>query len=185
GEVGPTGGAGGRGGGRWDLAMLGVGINDVWRHHQGRHREAVGLAEYEANLATMLALLGERARQVLVIGEPPMGWEPGIDVPAANTDLLTYNAAARRAATAAGAHYIDLWNEILYTATCFGWDLDNPTAPASGAMSVWSDGVHLSEHGDELLRRTIADYIADHRLLDSLLTHDRLDRATADRIYTR
>lgn len=170
---------------RWDLACLGVGINDVWRHHQGRHSEAVDLAEYEANLTTMLELLAERARQVLMIGEPPMGWEPGIDVPAANTDLLTYNAAARRAATAAGAGYIDLWDQIVYTATCFGWDPNTPAAPAPGAVSVWSDGVHLSEHGDELLRRTITDYIADHRLIDGLLTHDRLDRATADRVYRR
>ncbi|MBF6215852.1 hypothetical protein IU487_33175 [Nocardia puris] len=173
------------GGGRWDLAVLGVGINDVWRHHQGRHSEAVDLPEYEANLATMLDLLGQRARRVLVIGEPPMGWEPGIDVPAANTDLLTYNAAARRAAATADAHYIDLWDEIVYTATCFGWDPNTPAAPASGAPSVWSDGVHLSEHGDELLRRIIAVYIGDHRLLDGLLTADRLERAIADRVYLR
>ncbi|WP_280491928.1 GDSL-type esterase/lipase family protein [Nocardia asiatica] len=172
-------------GGRWDLAVLGVGINDVWRYHQGRHSEAVDLAEYETNLATMLELLSDRARQVLVIGEPPMGWEPGINVPAANTDLLTYNAAARRAAAVVGAHYIDLWHQIIYTATCFGWDPNNPAAPVPGAVSVWSDGVHLSEHGDELLRRTIADYITEHRLLEDLLTHDRLDRATADRVYTR
>ncbi|WP_051027987.1 GDSL-type esterase/lipase family protein [Nocardia higoensis] len=83
-------------GDRWDLTVLGVGINDIWRHHQGRHSEAVDLAEYETNLVTMLELLTDRARQVLVIGEPPMGWEPGIDVPTTNTDLLTYNAAARR-----------------------------------------------------------------------------------------
>lgn len=111
-----------------------------------------------------------------------MGWEPGINVPAANTELLTYNAAARRSAEFAGAHYIDLWDQIVDAATCYGWDPDNPALPAPGAVSVWSDGVHLSEHGDELLRRTVADYIAERRLFaDLLITHDR-DGAASDNL---
>ncbi|MEW1739294.1 GDSL-type esterase/lipase family protein [Nocardia beijingensis] len=169
---------------RWDLAVLGVGINDVWRHHQGRSAEAVGIEEYDANVRTALDLLTSRSRRVLVIGEPPMGWEPGIDVVAANADLTDYNRRAHRAADDAGAHFIDIWDAVMYTATAFGWSPTAPAAPAAGAPSVWSDGVHLSELGDELLRQLVAHHVTEHRLLDGLLTLDRLDRDTAARVYS-
>lgn len=170
-------------GSRWDLAVLGVGINDVWRNHQGRHSEAVDIDEYDTNLHTALDLLTGRARRVVVIGEPPMGWALGIDVPAANTDLIAYNHCARRAAEDTGAHYIDLWDTIVYAATCYGWSPTAPSTPAPGGPSIWSDGVHLSELGDELVRQVVIGYIADHRIIEDLLTRDRLDRATAARVY--
>ncbi|WP_280299435.1 GDSL-type esterase/lipase family protein [Nocardia abscessus] len=172
-------------GGSWDLAVLGVGINDVWRHHQGRSAEAVGIEEYDANIRTALQLLTARSRRVIVIGEPPMGWEPAIDVPAANTDLADYNRRAQRAAADAGADFIDIWAPVLYTATSFGWSPTAPAAPVTGAPSVWSDGVHLSELGDELLRQLVTQHVTEHRLLDGLLTLDRLDRDTAARLYSR
>lgn len=100
------------GGGRWDLAFLGVGINDVWRHHQRRLSEAVDIDEYDANVRTALSLLSEATRCIVVIGEPPIGWDPAIDVPAANRDLLEYNQRARRAADDHHALYIDLWDDI-------------------------------------------------------------------------
>ncbi|MBF6171050.1 DUF459 domain-containing protein [Nocardia blacklockiae] len=167
-------------GGRWDLAVLGVGINDVWRHHQGRLDEAVGIEEYDTNLRAALDLLTSRSRRVIVVGEPPMGWEPGIDVAAANTDLHAYNRCARRAADDANAHFIDVWEPVVYAATCLGWQ---PTAPTAGSPSVWSDGVHLSEYGDELLREVIDRHVTDRNLIDDLLTLDRLDRAAATRRY--
>lgn len=170
-------------GGRWDLAVVGVGINDVWRHHQGRHDEAVGIDEYDTNICAALDLLTNHARRTLVIGEPPMGWDPSIDVPAANRDLADYNRRARRAAEDHRALFVDIWDDITYTATCFGWSPTTPTAPATGAPSVWTDGVHLSEQGDEAIRQMVARQITTHRILDGLLTLDRLDRATATREY--
>lgn len=167
----------------WDLAVLGVGINDVWRHHQGRFAEAVPIEEFDANYRTGIELLTAHTRKVVVIGEPPMGWDPGIDVPAANLDLIEYNRRARRAADDAGALFIDLWDSVTRTATALGWSPSAPSAPATGALSVWSDGVHLSEIGDELLRQIIADQISTHQIIDNLLTLDRLDRAVAHRRY--
>lgn len=172
-------------GGSWDAAVLGAGINDVWRHHQGRTAEAVGIDEYDANFRAALALLTSRARSVIVIGEPPMGWDPNIDVLAANNDLIAYNQRARRAANDHDAHFIDVWDDIVYTATAFGWSPSAPTAPESGASSVWSDGVHLAELGDELVRQIVARHISDHGIIDGLLTLDRLDRASATREYQR
>ncbi|MFI2477839.1 GDSL-type esterase/lipase family protein [Nocardia xishanensis] len=173
------------GGGRWDLTALGVGINDVWRHHQGRLREAVDIDEYDTNIRAALDLLTSRTRRLIVIGEPPIGWDPSIDVPAANTDLIGYNCRARRAAADAGVQFIDIWDTVVYAATCYGWSPTAPTAPAARVPSVWSDGVHLSELGDELLRQTIDQHVTDYRIIDDLLTLERLDRATARRIYTR
>ncbi|MBC7301029.1 MAG: hypothetical protein H5T78_08745 [Nocardia sp.] len=139
------------------------------------------IEEYDANYRTALELLTTHARQVVVISEPPIGWDPSIDVPAANLDLIEYNRRARRAADDAGALFIDLWEAAIRTATALGWSPSAPSAPATGALSVWSDGVHLSEIGDELLRQVIADQISTHQIIDNLLTLDRLDRAAAYR----
>ncbi|MGW4069225.1 DUF459 domain-containing protein [Nocardia grenadensis] len=172
-------------GGRWDLAVLGVGLNDVWRHHQGRMSEAVGIGEYDTNIRTALELLTTRARRIVVIGEPPIGWDPTIDVPAANRDLTEYNHRARRAAADHDAVFVDIWDDITYVATCFGWSPATPTAPTAEAPSVWADGVHLSEQGDETVRHITDQAITAHRVLDGLLTLDRLDRATAAREYAQ
>ncbi|MEU8901271.1 GNAT family N-acetyltransferase [Nocardia sp. NPDC048505] len=154
---------------RWDLVFLGAGINDVWRTHQRRTGEAVGIEEFDANLRAALHILRERARQIVVIGEPPMGWQPDIDVTAANTDLHAYNQRAQRAAADAGAHYVEVFDEIAYAATCLGWSATTPTPAAAGAASVWSDGVHLGEHGDELMRALIDRHLSERHLLDTLL----------------
>ncbi|WP_069162905.1 GNAT family N-acetyltransferase [Nocardia altamirensis] len=150
----------------WDLVMLGAGINDVLRTHQQRHAEAVDIGEFDANVRAALQILTGRARTVLVIEQPPMGWQPPIDVVAANTDIAAYNQRARCAATDHGAHYIEVGQEFVFAATCLGW---SPTAPAEGAASMWSDGVHLSEYGDEALRALIDRNLSEHRLLDELL----------------
>lgn len=163
-----------RSGAGWDLAFLGVGINDVWRHHQGRYAEAVAGQEYETNCRAALSLLTAHARQVVVIGEPPIGWDPSIDVAAANNDLIEYNRRARRAADDVGAPFIDLWHSFVYTATELGWSPTTPTAPADGTLSVWSDGVHLSDIGDELLRQITVDQINTRQIIDNLLAPDRV-----------
>ncbi|WP_429454982.1 GDSL-type esterase/lipase family protein [Nocardia sp. GP40] len=168
---------------RWDLAVLGAGINDVWRGYQQRLSEAVAIEEFHANLRAALEILSSRARRVLVVGEPPIGWEPGITVPPANADIAAYNQRAHRAADDYGAHFLDVWDEIVFGATCLGWSPTAPTQPLAGAPSMWSDGVHLSEHGDEVLRALIDRYVTEHGILDELLTADRLPRDLAADLY--
>lgn len=157
----------------WDLAVLGAGINDVWRIHQRRLSEAVEIEEFDTNLRAALQILTASARQVLVVGEPPMGWEPNIAVLSANADIAAYNQRARRAADDHGAHYVDVWDQVVFTATCLGWSPTAPTQPPAGATSLWSDGVHLSEHGDELVRALIDRHVSEHRILDRLLSAAR------------
>ncbi|MFJ4651095.1 GDSL-type esterase/lipase family protein [Nocardia sp. NPDC088792] len=155
-----------------DLAVFGCGINDVWRFHQGRHHEAVDIDCYERNIDTALRLLGTHARQILVIGEPPIGWDPAIDVPAANTMLAAYNHRAREVAARNGAGFVDLWTPFHDTARCWGWDPSAPSPVPPSARSLWSDGIHLSELGVELVRDTITRYLLEHRTVEALLAEE-------------
>ncbi|MGW4368098.1 GDSL-type esterase/lipase family protein [Nocardia takedensis] len=168
---------------RWDLTVYGAGINDVWRGYQQRLTEAVGIDEFDTNLRAALEILTSRSRQVLVVGEPPIGWEPGITVPPANHDITAYNQRAHRAAREHGAHYIDVYEAVVYGATCLGWSPDAPQQPPVGAPAMWSDGVHLSEHADEVLRALIDGHLSEHRVIDGLLTADRLPRDLAADLY--
>ena len=168
---------------RWDLTVYGAGINDVWRGYQQRLTEAVGIDEFDTNLRAALEILTSRSRQVVVVGEPPIGWEPGITVPPANDDIAAYNQRARRAAHDHGARYIDVYDEVVFGATCLGWSPDAPTQPPAGTPSMWSDGVHLSEHADEVLRALIDDHLSEHRTIEGLLTADRLPRDRAAALY--
>ncbi|WP_029930779.1 GDSL-type esterase/lipase family protein [Nocardia otitidiscaviarum] len=168
---------------RWDLAVLGAGINDVWRTHQHRLSEAVDIEEFDSNIGVALEILATRARRVVVIGEPPMGWEPGITVAAANADIAAYNERARRSAEGHGAHFVDVWEEIMFAATCLGWSPADPAQPPTGTPSIWSDGVHLSEYGDEVLRAVVDRYLGEHRIVAGLLTADRLPREVAADAY--
>lgn len=154
---------------RWDLVVIGAGINDVWRIHQQRHAEAVEIEEFDANLRVALQILTDRACQVLVVEEPPIGWEPAIDVTAANSDIAAYNQRARRAAADHGVSYVQVWDEILFADACLGRSPVVPAGPTAASASVWSDGVHLSEHGDELLRALLDRHISEHRIIDDLL----------------
>jgi len=136
-------------------------------------------------ISTARGLLCACTRRIVVIVEPPIGWDPTIDVAAANGVLTEYNQRARRAAADHDAVFVDIWDDITYVATCFGWSPATPTAPAAEAPSVWADGVHLSEQGDETVRHITDQAITAHRVLDGLLTLDRLDRATAAREYAQ
>ncbi len=77
-----------------DLAVLGVGINDVWRCFQNCPDQAVDLAEYRSNYASLLSTLTGWAGQVLCVTETPFGWDDTLDVIAMNKQLSEYNAAA-------------------------------------------------------------------------------------------
>ncbi|MCX4094562.1 GDSL-type esterase/lipase family protein [Nocardia sp. alder85J] len=163
---------------RYDVAVLGCGINDVWRGFQGRASEAVDHDEYTRNYQDMLDLLTGHSRRVICIGEPPFGWEPGIDTAAANTVLTRYNTTAAELAARAGAEFIDVWSAFTRTAQLLStW---SPTAPAEPAgASPWSDGVHLSDIGDELMRELVGASVTDAKLIENLTTRERLEREHA------
>ena len=147
------------------VSVLGCGINDVWRGLQGRHAEAVDLAEFSTNYRTMVELLTTNTRQLICIAETPFGWDGSLDIPAANTALQQYNQVAAQIATSAGATFIDVWPAFTATARQF---------PGDAGLSLWSDGVHLSEHGDALL----------HDLVNAHL-HDEVARMTTYAVHNR
>lgn len=157
---------------RLDLAVLSCGINDVWRLYQGRPHQAVDIDSYECNIHAALRILRARARTVLVIGEPPIGWDPAIDAVAANEELAAYNNRAHHAAKNEGIGFIDLWKPFCHFGSHLGWGPTTPVEPSDGAAGLWSDGVHLSELGVEVVRQAITEYLTDHRILEDLLAHE-------------
>jgi len=158
----------------YDLVFLGVGINDVWRRFQGRLPEAVDLDEYTQHLEAMLDGLGGFARTTIVMSETPFGplENPGT-VAAMNAELTRYNEAARAAAVTSGALFLDIWSPFTAAARhlqpAYG---DDPTG-------LWSDGVHLTELGDTLLLQQAERLLAEHRIIDKLLTSRLTDPGTA------
>ncbi|WP_067654404.1 hypothetical protein [Nocardia harenae] len=120
-------------------------------------------------------------RTVIVIGEPPFGWKPGIAAAAANVELARYNDRARTTAAACGAGYIDLWEPFHYAAAALGWSITNPTPPADDTSSLWSDGVHLAELGAP--RTAVDDHLTSQRTIQQLLTLAPLERTLAPAAY--
>lgn len=136
---------------RFGLALVGAGVNDVWRRFQGRAAEAVGLDEFREHLGEALRLLAPRSRRVVCVGDPPMGWapEPGIPVAEFNAGLRRYNAVAAEEAARAGALFAGLY-------AAFTEALE----AAPGADPLWSDGVHLSPAGDAVAHRAVLAALA-------------------------
>ncbi|MFJ4003832.1 GDSL-type esterase/lipase family protein [Streptomyces sp. NPDC090023] len=162
----------------YDLAFLGCGINDVWRHFQGRLSEAVDLDEYTRHLNTMLEQLGGYTRTIVVVSETPFGpvEDPGTVV-AMNTELARYNDAARAAAAAHGALFLDVWTPFTAAA--------RHLTPADGddRSGLWSDGVHLTELGDTVLLQQAERLLAEHRIVDKLLDYPLMERDAALAAY--
>lgn len=154
------------------VTVLGCGINDVWRGFQGRHAEAVDLAEFTTNYRTMVELLTANSRQLICVAETPFGWDDTLDIPAANTALQQYNRVAAQIATSAGATFIDVWPAFTTVAR---------QLPGGNGLSLWSDGVHLSEHGDALLHDLVdADL---HEVVARMTTYAVHDRDHAAALY--
>lgn len=133
-----------------DVAVLGVGINDVWRCFQGRPELAVHAEEYAANCETILAALTGWARHTICVTETPFGWDETLDVAAMNRQLVDYNATATGIARRHDVPVIDLWQPIFDAAECLQYGL-----------SPWSDGAHLSELGDTLVARLVYDALPE------------------------
>lgn len=131
-----------------DLAVLGVGINDVWRCFQNQPSQAVRLAEYQSNYTALLSALTGWAPKVLCVTETPFGWDDTLDVIGMNKQLAEYNAAAITIAGQYGIPVADLWRPVLAAARLL-----------SPGLSPWSDGVHLSEIGDTIVAREVENAI--------------------------
>ncbi|MET7487699.1 GDSL-type esterase/lipase family protein [Streptomyces sp. NPDC005538] len=160
----------------YDLMFLGCGINDVWRRFQNRLTEAVLIDEYTQRINTMLEQLTGYSRQVVVISETPFGpIENPATVAAMNTELASYNEAARKAAAAHGALFLDVWTP--FTAVARHLPADDT------AGGVWSDGVHLTELGDTVLLQHTERLLAEHRIVEKLLDYPLLERDRALTTY--
>jgi acetyltransferase-like isoleucine patch superfamily enzyme len=144
------------------VSVLGCGINDVWRGRQGRYAEAVDLNEFTTNYQQMLDLLTANSRQVICIGETPFGWDDTIDIDAANITLQQYNAAAAQLAAGNGAAFIDVWEAFVTTERQF---------TGGGQLSVWSDGIHLSPHGDALLHDLVDAHLQANDAVGRMVTY--------------
>jgi lysophospholipase L1-like esterase len=148
-----------------DLALLGCGINDVWREFEGRAAEAVGLDEFDRNYREVLEVLSAGSRIVVCLAETPFGWAETLDVGAMNAELTRYNAVAARAAGEAGALFLDVWPAFVVAADALGaW-----SAGAAPDAALWSDGVHLSELGDALMARLVERYLDEHGIVAALV----------------
>jgi len=151
----------------YDLVLIGCGINDVWRGFQGRMSEAVDLDEYTGHLNTMLGQLGASSRRIIVVSETPFGpMEPPTTVDEMNAELARYNEAARNAASTHGALFLDVWTP--FTAAARHLASVNTT---DAAISLWSDGVHLTELGDTVLLQQAERMLADHHVIENLLDY--------------
>lgn len=129
------------------VAVLGAGINDVWRCFQERPDVAVYPEEYRANYSALIAELSAWAGQVVCVSETPFGWgDDTLDVAPMNQQLAVYNEIAAAIAAEHGAPVIDLWHPVLTVAQ----HLDPELSP-------WSDGAHLSEFGDTVVARHVEE----------------------------
>ena len=154
--------------------FLGCGINDVWRHFQGRTAEAVDLDEYTRHLHTMLDQLSAYTRKIVIVSETPFGPVEDPDtVTAMNAELARYNAAAHAAAATHGELFLDVWGPFTAAARHLTGD------PAA----LWSDGVHLSELGDTVLLQQTERLLAEHRIVERLQDYPLLERDNALTAY--
>ncbi|MFE2639441.1 GDSL-type esterase/lipase family protein [Streptomyces scopuliridis] len=162
----------------YDLVLLGCGLNDVWRRFQNRMTEAVDLDEYTQHFEAMLDQLSGYTRTIVVISETPFGpIEDPATVAQMNTELARYNDAARAAAAAHGAQFLDVWAPFTAAARHIA------PAIADNPVGLWSDGVHLTELGDTILLQQTERLLAEHRIIDKLLDYPLLERDAALTAY--
>jgi lysophospholipase L1-like esterase len=140
-----------------DLAILGVGINDVWRCFEGRPELAVHPDEYRKNYQVILDILQTWATRVICVSETPFGWHETLDVDPMNRQLAAYNTIAAETADEHGVETIDLWTALKTAAE----QLPPEASP-------WVDGAHLSPIGDQVIARTV-----ETRTRELALLHQR------------
>ncbi len=80
------------GDGKWDVIHFNWGLHDL-KYIEGKHQ--VPLAEYEANLAKLVARLKETGAKLVWCSTTPVP-EGNVNPPRKNADVLEFNAAAAR-----------------------------------------------------------------------------------------
>lgn len=146
---------------RYDVALVGCGVNDVWRGFQGHAELAVDLPEYERNMERVMAGLGGICDMVVSVAETPFGAEMDQDparVADMNRELAGYNEASARIADRRSAPRCDAWAAFV--------DAQRRLPPE---QALWSDGVHLTELGDTLLLRELERIFAERGLVRTVL----------------
>ncbi len=119
----------------------------MWRAHQaGREAEGVGPEEFADLYARTLDVLVSASKEVLCIGETAVGaGAVGLGaVTEMNNTLAAYNTIAAAAAATAGARYVDVQQAF-----------QNAAENLPPGLSLWTDGVHLTELGATLLARHV------------------------------
>lgn len=138
----------------YDILFLGCGINDVWRKYQGRHHEAVDIREYEENFRKILHTALCQAHEIYIINETPVS---GIDhADQINGELQCYNQITKKLAPEFGVQYIDVYSAFKDFSAI-------KKAISPGEHSLWTDGVHLSDLGDELICQLITQHLDTSR----------------------
>lgn len=159
---------------RYDILFLGCGINDVWRKYQERHDEAVGISEYEENFRKILDSALGQAHEVYIINETPVS---GIDsTDQINGELEHYNEITKKIAQEFEVQYVDVYSAFKDFSSTKG-------AVSPEEQSLWSDGVHLSNLGDELMCQTVFDFLSEKKTIDLIRTARRYDSSVATEVY--
>lgn len=147
---------------RYDIALLGCGVNDVWRRFQDATELAVELPEYERNLKSTLAGLSRISQRVVSVAETPFGAAVWPDEPARvaemNRELAAYNEVSARLAAEVGATRCDAWEAFR-----------DAERELPSEHTLWRDGVHLSELGDTLLLRALERVFEERSLVRQVL----------------
>jgi acetyltransferase-like isoleucine patch superfamily enzyme/lysophospholipase L1-like esterase len=159
---------------RANLAIIGCGLNDVWRKFEGRMSEAVELEEFRDNFRQMLKLLQGVADSICIVNETPFATE---NADMMNAELKRYNRATFELARERKIHYVDVYGEFQrVNASLWGTKRDKYN-------SLWTDGVHLSDLGDHLMCKTILEYFKQNKIFSTLCTYKRYESNLALQIY--
>jgi len=145
----------------WDLSILCVGINDIWRKFQGRRLEAVPYDEFVACYSAALNILQARSKMTICIGAPLA--PAGEFRPAILRDLELYNGAVRdltNSCSEGGIFFLDLFGRFMSSALLLQ-ELDPPE-------SLWVDGVHLSPLGNVMAADLIVRLLEEQQLFKEL-----------------
>ena len=157
----------------YDLIFFGCGINDIWRKYQGRTDEAVSSEEYENNIKLAISLLKKISHHICLVNETPVRID---DYENINNELQNYNEISKKIAIEDSLHYIDLFSEFQqydYIKSKVHNDFN----------SLWSDGVHLSIVGDELIYQVIMKYINDSNICKTIRSYKRYSSNKSSIIY--
>ncbi len=121
----------------------------------------------------MVGALGQ-AHEVFIINETPVS---GIDnADQINGELACYNEITKKLAQEFEVQYVDVYSVFKDFSSTKG-------AVSPGEESLWSDGVHLSNLGVELMCQTVLEFLSQKKTIDLIKTAKRYDSSVATEAY--